>query len=116
MTNQNESKPPNSKHVQEAAKALVATEVTIMQKPFLRYATGSITNSSDHRFSYLVVKLELFDGNGKVVGDVSDAVLDFGPGQIWNFEAGIVSDDAVAALRFVLHHRSPIQISDETTL
>jgi len=44
----------------------------------------------------LVVKLELFDGNGTVVGNVSDAVLDFGPGQIWNFEAGIVSDYAVA--------------------
>ena len=43
------------------------------------------------------MKLELFDGNGTVVGNVSDAVLDFGPGQIWNFEAGIVSDDAVAA-------------------
>ncbi len=97
MTNQNESKPPSSNQAQEAAKALVATNVAITQKPFLRYVTGSITNSSDHRFSYLVVKIELFDGNGKVIGNVSDAVLDFGPGQIWNFEAGIVSDDAVAA-------------------
>jgi hypothetical protein len=97
MTNQNEGKPPNSNQVREAAKALVATEVTITQKPFLRYATGSITNSSDLRFSYLVVKIELFDENRKVVGEVADAVLDFGPGQIWNFEAGIVNDHAVAA-------------------
>jgi hypothetical protein len=96
MTNQNEGKPPNSNQAREAVKALVATEVTITQKPFLRYATGSITNSSDHRFSYLVVKIELLDENRKVVGEVADAVLDFGPGQIWNFEAGIVSDDAVA--------------------
>jgi hypothetical protein len=97
MTNQNESKPPNPKHAREVAKALVATEVTIMQKPFLRYATGSITNSSDHRFSYLVVKIELLDEHRKVVGDVVDAVLDFGPGEIWHFQAGIVSDDAIAA-------------------
>lgn len=41
--------------------------------------------------------IELLDGNGKVVGDLTDAIIDFGPGQIWNFEAGIVSDDAVAA-------------------
>lgn len=41
--------------------------------------------------------MELLDGNGKVVGEVTNAILDFGPGQIWNFEAGIVSDDAVAA-------------------
>ena len=96
MTNQNEGKPPSSYQVQEATKALVA-DVTITQKPFLRYVTGSITNSSEHRFSYLVVKIELLDENRKVVGDVADAILDFGPGQIWNFEAGIVSDDAVAA-------------------
>jgi hypothetical protein len=87
---------PTSDQAQEAAKALVSTDVAITQKPFLRYATGSITNSSERRFSYLVVKIELFDPNGKVVGDVTDAILDFGPGQTWNFEAGIVSDDAVA--------------------
>jgi hypothetical protein len=62
MTNQSEVKPPKSNQAREAAKRLVATEVTITQKPFLRYATGSITNSSDQRFSYLVVKIELFDG------------------------------------------------------
>jgi hypothetical protein len=80
MTNQNESKLPTSDQAQEAAKALVSTDVAITQKPFLRYATGSITNSSERRFSYLVVKIELFDPNGKVVGDVTDAILDFGPG------------------------------------
>ena len=96
MTTHNESMPPNSEQAWEAVKALVATKVTITQKPFLRYVAGSITNSSDQRFSYLVVVIELLDGDGKVVGDVTDAILDFGPGQIWNFEAGIVSDDAVA--------------------
>jgi hypothetical protein len=95
--NNTESKPANSNAVRDAAKALVATNVTITQKPFLRYVTGAITNSSDHRFSYLVVKIDVFDGNGKLVSNVVDAVQDFGPGQIWNFEAGIVGDDAVAA-------------------
>jgi hypothetical protein len=32
--------------VRESAKALVATDVAITQKPFLSYVTGSITNSS----------------------------------------------------------------------
>ena len=45
----------------------------------------------------MVVKIELLDENRKIVGEVADAVLDFGPGQIWNFEAGIVSDDTVAS-------------------
>ena len=96
MTTHNESMPPNSEQAREAVKALVATNVTITQKPFLRYITGSITNSSERRFSYLVIATELLDENRKVVGDVTDAILDFGPGQIWHFEAGIVSDDAVA--------------------
>ena len=90
MTNQNGRRPPNSNQAEEAAKALVATDVAITQKPFLRYVTGSITNSSDHRFSYLVVKIELLDENRRVVSDVADAILDFGPGQIWNFQAGII--------------------------
>ena len=97
MTTYNEGKPPNSEQAREAVKALGATNVAITQKPFLRYVTGSITNSSECRFSYLVVIIELLDENRKVVGDVTDAIPDFGPGQIWNFEAGIVSDDAVAA-------------------
>jgi hypothetical protein len=39
----------------------------------------------------------LLDGNRKVVGNVADAAMDFGRGQIWNFEAGIVNDEAVAS-------------------
>ena len=97
MTNQDERKLPNSDQAREAVKALVATNVAITQKPFLRYVTGSITNSTDHRFSYLAIKIELLDENRKVVGEVADAIPDFGPGQIWNFEVGIVNDDAIAA-------------------
>jgi hypothetical protein len=87
------------RHPQEAAKALVATDVAITQKPFLRYVTGSIANSSERRFSYLVVVIELLDGNGKIVGDVADAIQDFGQGQIWNFQAGIISHDVVVEAR-----------------
>jgi hypothetical protein len=90
MTTHNESK------AREAAKALVATNVTITQKPFLHYITGSIQIRATTGFSYLVVKKELLDENRKVVGNTTDAIMDFGPGQIWNFEAGIVSDEAVA--------------------
>jgi hypothetical protein len=96
VTTHNESKLPSSEQAREAVRALVANDVAIAQKPFLRCVTGSITNSSEYRFSYLVVKIELLDENWNVVGDVADAILDFGPGKIWNFEAGIVSDDAVA--------------------
>ena len=44
MTTHNESTAPNSEQAQEAIKALVATNVTITQKRFLRCVTGSITH------------------------------------------------------------------------
>ena len=59
MTTPNESKLPSSEQAREAVRALVANDVAIAQKPFLRCVTGSITNSSEYRFSYLVVKIEL---------------------------------------------------------
>jgi hypothetical protein len=54
MNNQNKNMPPNSNRAHERAKALIATDVAITQKSFLRCVTSSITNSSDHRFSYLL--------------------------------------------------------------
>jgi hypothetical protein len=39
MNNQIESKPLKHNKVQESAKALVATDVAITQKPFLRYVS-----------------------------------------------------------------------------
>ena len=76
---------------------LVAKGVAIKRKSFLRYATGSIENSSGKKFSYLAVKLDLFDKNGKVIGSVLDGIENLGPGQTWNFETGISSGEAVTA-------------------
>src|SRR5271169_6892854 len=84
-------------HAIDRAKGLVATDVTIMKKAFSRYAVGSIENTSGQRFEYLVVKLDLFDGNGKLVGNVSDGIQNLEPGITWNFEAGIDSDNVITA-------------------
>ena len=56
MNNQNKNIRPHRTPTgrMKRAKALIATDVAITQKSFLRYVTSSITNSSDHRFSYLL--------------------------------------------------------------
>ncbi len=90
--------PQTFTETQGPAKGLVAAGVAIKEKAFLRYAVGTIKNTSAHRLSYLVVKIDLFDGNGRLVGNVQDGIENFERDQTWNFEAGIVgSDNAVAA-------------------
>ena len=90
-------KSPIATRPQDIAKGLAAKGVEIKKKAFLRYAIGSIANTSENRFSYLTVKLSLFDGNGKFVGSTSDAIQNCEPNQVWNFEAGILEDEAVSA-------------------
>ena len=87
----------------ENAKGLTPDDVAIIEKVFLRYVIGSITNRSGNKFSYLVVKINLLDGNGKLVGSTSAAIQNFEPNQVWNFEAGILNDEiSSAAVREIM--------------
>jgi hypothetical protein len=79
------------------ARGLIATDVTIRKKAFSRYATGLIENTSGQQFSYLVVRIDLFDVNGRFAGNVGDGVQNLRPGQTWNFEAGLSSEEAATA-------------------
>jgi hypothetical protein len=81
----------------ENAKDLTADNVAIIEKAFLRYVIGSITNRSGNTFSYLAVKIDLFDGTGKLVGGTADAIQNFEPNRIWYFEAGILREGASSA-------------------
>jgi hypothetical protein len=45
----------------------------------------------------LIVKIDLFEGNGKLVVNVQSGIENFERGQTWNFEAGILNDEAVTA-------------------
>ena len=92
-----EKTPQNFTETQGPAKGLVAFDVAIKEKAFLRYVIGSIKNTSEHRFSYLTVKIDLLDGIGKLVGNVGSGIENFERGQTWNFEAGILNGEAVAA-------------------
>jgi fluoride ion exporter CrcB/FEX len=87
----------------ENAKGLTADKVAIIEKAFLRYVVGSITNKSGNKFSYLTVTINLFDGNGKLVGSTAAAIQNFEPSRVWSFEAGILSDEiSSAAVREIM--------------
>jgi hypothetical protein len=92
-----ENTPQNFTETQGLAKGLVASDVAIKKKAFLRYVVGSIKNTSTHRFSYLIVKIDLFEENGKLVANVQSGIENFERDQTWDFEAGILNDEAVAA-------------------
>jgi hypothetical protein len=49
------------------------------------------------------VTINLFDGNGKLVGSTAAAIQNFEPNRVWNFEAGILSDEiSSAAVREIM--------------
>jgi len=102
MNNENEGSSKEDSlegydHGIHRAKGLVAADVTITKKAFSRYAAGSIKNTSGQTFSYLVVKVDLLDANGKLVGNASDGIQNLEPGTTWDFEAGIDNEDAETA-------------------
>jgi len=73
MTNQNESKLPTSDQAQEAAKALVATDVAITEKAVLR-----LRNRLERAEALpFCCQIQLPDENRKAVGEVAD-------GQSWS--------------------------------
>jgi DNA-directed RNA polymerase subunit RPC12/RpoP len=74
------------------ARKLTAVDVSIKRDQFLRYVTGSITNTSGQKFSYFTVKVNLFDRNGGLVDSTAAFVQDFEPNQTWNFQAAILND------------------------
>jgi hypothetical protein len=87
----------------ENAKGLTADKVAIIEKAFLRYVIGSITNKSGNKFSYLTVTIDLFDGDGELVGSTAAAINTFEPNRVWNCEARILNDEiSSAAVREIM--------------
>lgn len=54
--------------------------------------TGTITNNSDHLFSYVQVEINLYDSGGNQVGSSMDNVNNLEPHGRWNFSAIITAD------------------------
>jgi hypothetical protein len=79
------------------AGQLQATDVSIRQGQFFRNVVGSITNTSGYKFSYLTVKINLFDLNGRLIDSTVAAIQDFEPNQTWNFQAPILNNATASA-------------------
>jgi hypothetical protein len=65
----------------------------------VKYVVGSITDTSGQKFSYLSVRINLYDRDGERIGSAADSMLNFEPDQTWKFQAAILNDAAVVSAR-----------------
>ena len=83
----------------EKARLLQPVDLAITQEEPAKYVTGSITNTSGQKFSFLSVKIILYDSNGERIGGAGDSIQNFEPDQTWKFQALILGDAPVASAR-----------------
>jgi hypothetical protein len=81
------------------ARLLAAEDLSVTQEAPAKYVTGSITNTSGQKFSYLTVRIILYDSDGQRVGTTGDSIQNFEPDRTWKFQAVILSDVPVASAR-----------------
>jgi len=61
----------------------------------VRFVTGTIRNNTDGSFFHAQVEINLLDEDGGVVASTVANTSNLGAGETWNFEAPILSEDAV---------------------
>ena len=83
----------------EKARLLQPVDLSITEEKTAKYVTGSITNTSGQKFSYLSVRIILYDSAGERIGGAGDSIRNFEPDQTWKFQALILGDAPVASAR-----------------
>jgi hypothetical protein len=83
----------------EKARLLQPVDLSITQEEHAKYVTGSITNTSGQKFSYLSVRIILYDSAGERIGGAGDSIRNFEPDQTWKFQALILGDAPAASAR-----------------
>lgn len=63
----------------------------------LVYATGTISNASDHERFAVKVELDVFDDGNKKVGTATDYAPSIDPARVWKFKALVTDRTAATA-------------------
>lgn len=58
---------------------------------------GTAVNNSDEDYSYLTIEFNLYDSDGVLVGNTSDRIQNFSPGDTWRFEASVYDAEVDSA-------------------
>ena len=72
---------------------LEVLEFEVTSDDFMRYGVGRIKNNTDKTYSYVQVSINMYKGDA-LVGSTLDNVNNLGPGEVWEFKALILSDEA----------------------
>ena len=61
------------------------------------YVTGSVENVSSANYQQVELKIELYDGQGALLGETLDYTNQLGPNVTWNFKAACLLTNAASA-------------------
>ena len=61
------------------------------------YVTGSVENISSANYQQVELKIELYDGQGTLLGETLDYTNQLGPNVTWNFKAACLLTNAASA-------------------
>jgi hypothetical protein len=61
------------------------------------YVTGSVENISSANYQQVELKIELYDGQGALLGETLDYTNQLGPNVTWNFKAACLLTNAASA-------------------
>ena len=61
------------------------------------YVTGSVENVSSANYQQVELKIELYDGQGALLGETLDYTNQLGPNVMWNFKAACLLTNAASA-------------------
>lgn len=68
-------------------------DYTSTSDQYFRYVTGHIKNNTNRTYSYVQVEINTYKGE-TLVGSTLDNVTNLAPGDVWEFKAMILEDDA----------------------
>lgn len=66
--------------------------ITSTNGEYCRYITGIAVNQSTTTYSIFGLTFDLYDSAGNIVGNTSDSIQNFRPGQSWRFKAMIMEE------------------------
>lgn len=80
--------------VDAAEKDLKVSDLGSSGSGMVRYGTGIVSNTGDHKFGYVQVEINLLDKSGAVVGSTLANVNNLAPHDKWKFKALLTEDSA----------------------
>lgn len=101
ITTNSAKAPANGSTSVEASKEskvkkpdLELLEAKAISDGYATYIVGKVRNNTSRKYSYVQVEINLYDGDGNLLGSTVDNVNNLEPGAVWRFKAPVFYDQA----------------------